>query len=72
MKITELREMTVDELSAQIRDLKLETVNLRVQQASGQLENPARIRIVRRDIARIQTVLAERRQAEASAPAPSA
>mgnify|MGYP001554216825 CR=1 FL=1 len=60
MKITELREMTIDELSAQIRELKLETVNLRVQQASGQLENPSRIRTVRRDIARIETVLSER------------
>ncbi|MEM0898167.1 MAG: 50S ribosomal protein L29 [Verrucomicrobiota bacterium] len=65
MKITELRELTVDELSAQARDLKLEIVNLRVQQASGQLENPARIRTVRREIARIETVISERQQAQA-------
>ncbi|MEM9479543.1 MAG: 50S ribosomal protein L29 [Verrucomicrobiota bacterium] len=65
MKITELRELTIDELSAQARDLKLEMVNLRVQQASGQLENPARIRTVRREIARIETVISERQKAQA-------
>ena len=67
MKITELRELTGEELAAQSRELKLEMVNLRVQQASGQLENPARIRAVRRELARIGTVFSERRN-KAEAP----
>ncbi len=61
MKIKELKEMTNEELATQRRDLKHETINLRVQQQSGQLENPARIRAVRRTIARIETVLSNRR-----------
>ena len=61
MKINELKEMTVEELGTQRRDLKQEMINLRVQQQSGQLENPARIRAVRRTIARIETVLSSRR-----------
>ncbi|MEM7387232.1 MAG: 50S ribosomal protein L29 [Verrucomicrobiota bacterium] len=61
MKISELREMSTEELLTQRRDLKHETLNLRLQQQSGQLENPARIRIVRRVVARIETILSERR-----------
>ena len=61
MKINELKEMTVEELGTQRRDLKQEMINLRVQQQSGQLENPARIRAVRRTIARIETILSSRR-----------
>ena len=66
MKIKDLREMTNEELYSQRRDLKHEMINLRVQQQSGQLENSARIRIVRRDVARIESILSERRLAEAS------
>ncbi len=66
MKIKELNEMTNEELATQRRDLKHEMINLRVQQQSGQLENPARIRDVRRTVARIETLLAARRK-EASA-----
>ena len=61
MKFTELKEMTNEELATQRRDLKHEMINLRVQQQSGQLENPARIRTVRRTIARIETLLAGRK-----------
>ena len=61
MKIKELKEMTNEELATQRRDLKHEMINLRVQQQSGQLENPARIRAVRRTIARIETILSSRR-----------
>lgn len=64
MKIKELREMTSDELGVQRRELKHETINLRVQQQSGQLENPARIQLVRREIARIETIMTERANAE--------
>ena len=67
MKIKELREMSNDELSVQRRELKHETINLRVQQQSGQLENPARIKHVRRDIARIETLLNERARKAAAA-----
>ena len=61
MKIKELNELTNEELATQRRDLKHEMINLRVQQQSGQLENPARIRDVRRTVARIETLLAARR-----------
>ena len=61
MKIEELKEKTATELADERRDLKIEMMNLRVQKASGQLENPARIKIVRKTIARIETLLSERR-----------
>jgi len=64
MKAADVRAKTDDELRDELRDLKKEAFNLRFQQASGQLENTARVRDVRRDIARVQTVLNERRQAQ--------
>ncbi len=60
MKIKELRELTVEELAVRRRELKQETINLRVQQQSGQLENPTRLRHVRRELARIETIITER------------
>ena len=60
MKISEFRANSDDELQEKIRDLKKEAFNLRFQKASGQLENTARERQVRRDIARVKTVLIER------------
>jgi large subunit ribosomal protein L29 len=57
MKAEELRGKTPDELKTQLTELKKEAFNLRFQRASGQLENTARVRQVRRDIARIQTLL---------------
>ena len=60
MKMTELKELTVDEHNKQQRDLKEEMFNLRMQQSSEQLENTARIREVRRTVARIETLLTER------------
>ena len=57
MKITELREKTKEELITERRDLKQEMMNLYVQKASGQLENPARIKFVRKTLARIETLL---------------
>jgi large subunit ribosomal protein L29 len=53
----EISELTVSELQNRLRELKQESLNLRLQQATGQLENPARIRAVRRDAARVQTAL---------------
>jgi len=65
MKAEEIRTKTKDELMNQLVDLKKEAFNLRFQQASGQLQNTARIRQVRRDIARIQTVLNDKAPAGA-------
>ena len=66
MKTKELRELGSDELATRRRDLKEEALNLRVQQESGQLENPARIRTVRREVATSETLLSERRLAAAT------
>jgi len=56
----QLSELTAKELEAKLRDLKEEAFNLRLQQTTGQLENSARIRIVRRDTARVMTYLKAR------------
>ena len=64
-KIKDIRELSVKELESKLRDLKEEGFNLRLQQATGQLENSARIRVVRREAARVQTVLTDRRNAQA-------
>lgn len=60
MKTKDLREMTNEELLKQIDDLKTELFNLRFQLATGQLDNPARIREVRKGIARGKTIIRER------------
>ena len=60
MKASDVRAKTDDELKSQVEDLSKEAFNLRFQRASGQLENTARVRQVRRDIARIKTILGER------------
>lgn len=60
MKASELRELTIEELINKEKELKNELFNLKFQDATGQTENPIRIRIVRRDIARIQTILNEK------------
>ena len=62
MKASDLRSRTVDELTEEVDTLGREIFNLRFQRASGQLENTARVRLVRRDIARIKTILGERRR----------
>jgi len=61
MKMLELKDMTVTELSAKSRDLRQEMFNLRLQQASSQLEKPARLRTLRRNIARIETQISHLR-----------
>ncbi len=60
MNARELRDRTPDQLRDQLVELKKEAFNLRFQQASGQLENPARMRMVRRNAARVLTVLNEK------------
>jgi len=55
MKFVEIKDLTLVELSAKSRDLRHELFNLRLQQASAQLEKPARLRTLRKDIARVET-----------------
>ncbi|MCX6896085.1 MAG: 50S ribosomal protein L29 [Verrucomicrobia bacterium] len=62
MKMSELKDLTLVELSAKGRDLRQEIFNLRLQQASAQLEKPARLRTLRRDIARVETRITELRK----------
>ena len=66
-KVTEFRGQTEDQLKEAIANLKKEQFNLRFQKASGQLEATGRIQVVRRDIARINTLLGERSRAAAQA-----
>ena len=67
MKAEDIRARTTDELTDQLASLKKEQFNLRFQKATGQLEKTARIREVRRDIARIKTIAAQKRAAETKA-----
>jgi large subunit ribosomal protein L29 len=62
MKIEDTRSMTEDELKDSLLSLKKEAFNLRFQQALGQLENTSRMREVRRDIARVKTVMTDQRR----------
>ena len=62
-KAEDFRAKSTDELGSQLTNLKKEQFNLRFQRANGQVENTGRIRVLRRDIARIQTVLTEQRRA---------
>jgi large subunit ribosomal protein L29 len=64
MKIKEIIELSTDELLTKKRDLRQESLHLRLQQQSGQLEQPSRLRLLRRDVARIETVLSGRRSKE--------
>jgi large subunit ribosomal protein L29 len=60
MKAAEIRELTDAEARAKLRDLQEELFNLRLQQQAARLENPSRMRGLRRDIARVKTILRER------------
>jgi large subunit ribosomal protein L29 len=62
MKMSDIRDATLVELNAKNRDLRQEMFNLRLQQASAQLEKPARLRLLRRDIARVETQISKLRQ----------
>jgi large subunit ribosomal protein L29 len=63
MKPEDLRRMTLDQLDDEVLRLKKERFNLRFQKATGQLENTARVRAVRRDVARAKTIAAQKRAA---------
>jgi large subunit ribosomal protein L29 len=61
MKMAEIKDLTAQELTAKSRDLRQEIFTLRLQQASSQLEKPARLRLLRRDIARLETRISQLR-----------
>ena len=65
MKAADVRAMTLDQLDDEVLKLKKEQFNLRFQRATGQLENTARVRVIRRDIARMKTIAAQKRVGEA-------
>jgi large subunit ribosomal protein L29 len=67
MKTSDARAMTVDQLDDEVLKLKKEQFNLRFQRATGQLENTSRVRVIRRDIARIKTIARQKRVGQ---PAP--
>ena len=60
LKFKEIQEMSTQELLTKTRDLRQESLHLRLQQQSGQLEQPSRLRLLRRDVARVETVLTQR------------
>ena len=60
MKMKELSELAMDELLTKRRDVRQESLHVRLQQQSGQLEQPSRLRLLRRDLARIETELSQR------------
>jgi large subunit ribosomal protein L29 len=64
MKAADIRVMTLDQLGDELMKLRKERFNLRFQRATGQLENTARVRQVRRDIARIETITRQKRGAQ--------
>ena len=66
MKTADARAMTVDQLDDEVLKLKKEQFNLRFQRATGQLENTSRVRVIRRDIARIKTIAQQKRQGQAA------
>ena len=66
MKVEDIRRMSDDEMDAEVLKLKKERFNLRFQRATGQLENTARVRQVRRDIARLKTIAQQKRVADQS------
>ncbi len=66
MKPAELRNLSIDELRQKEMELRRELFNLRIRNSTGQLENNARISLIRRDIARIKTILRERELKEGS------
>ena len=62
MKVKEIRELTTEQINAKIDETKEEIFNLRMQQATGNLEKPSRLKELRKDVARMKTILAERKE----------
>ena len=65
MKIKEIAELSIEELQTRKRDLRQESLHLRLQQQSGQLEQPSRLKLLRREVARIETILTQKQKAQA-------
>ena len=63
MKANEIRELSMDELIAKGNELRGEAFNVRIKRSTGQLENTARLKQLRRDIARVETIMREKREA---------
>ena len=61
MKVHEIRELTVDDLHVKVKDLQDQVFRLRIQKAMGQLDAPHKVRALRRELARVKTVLTEKR-----------
>lgn len=72
MKIADLRAKSADELKQELLNLRKEQFNFRFQKTTGQLENTGRVRLVRRDIARVKTIIAEAAQGKTPAAKPAA
>ena len=67
MKASKMREMTNEELAQQCRDMEKELFNLRLRQSTGQVEQPSRFSLLRRDLARAKTILGDRQRVRAPA-----
>jgi len=66
MKLKEILELSLQELAARKHELREESFHLRIQQQSGQIEKPSQIRAIRREIARIETVLTQKKKSQAA------
>jgi large subunit ribosomal protein L29 len=71
MKIAEIRELTLKELATRKREIRQEIFNLRIQQQGGQLEKPHMLRSLRRDAARVESLLTQKRKTAQSAASPA-
>ena len=67
MKIKEIAELSIDELLTRKRDLRQESLHLRLQQQSGQLEQPSRLKLLRREVARVETILSHKQRTQETA-----
>ena len=72
MKTSDARALTIDQIDDEVLKLKKEQFNLRFQRATGQLENTSRVRLVRRDVARLMTIARQKRAGEPMPAAPAA
>ena len=63
MKPNEIRDLSLNELQTKVKDLRSEEFNVRIKRSTGQLENTARLKQLRRDIARVETIMREKREA---------
>jgi len=62
MKVAEIRELSVDELHGREKDLDDQIIRMRIQKSMGQLEAPAKVRVLRKDLAKIKTILREKQK----------